>query len=113
MLDRGSTKFTLSSAQADAINRAIRQLNLPWERLFAEVEKRLDNQLALLALEPDAANRVLRIYAETGSTTEMLAFVRALEESDFLSDVFLVRHEINEADYQPLRFVVEARWPVD
>ena len=113
-LSRIPPQPALSAAQTDAINRAIRQLNLPWERLFAEVEARLDGRTVLLALEPDATNRVLRLHAEAKSAGDMLDFIRALETSTFLDEAILVRHEINEADRnRPLRFVAEARWPAD
>ena len=112
--NRIPARTALSPAQTDTINRAIRQLNLPWERLFFEVESRLNGRIALLALEPDAANRVLRLHAEAKSAEDMLDFVRALETSTFLDEAILVRHEINEADRnRPLRFVAEARWPAD
>lgn len=113
-LSRPSERIALSPVQTDAINRAIRQLNLPWELLFAEIEACIDSQIGLLALEPDASNRILRIHAEAKLADGMLDFVRTLEKSSFLSDAFIVHHEIIETDpNRPLRFIVEARWAVD
>jgi hypothetical protein len=113
-LNQPSERIALSTVQTDAINRAIRQLNLPWDLLFAEVESCVDSQIGLLALEPDALNRMLRIHAETKSADDMFGFIRTLKKSTFLSDAFLVHHEISETDpNRPLRFIVEARWPID
>ena len=113
-LEQASKTTTLSQGQIDAINRAIRQLNLPWEHLFAEIETHLGSRVVLLALEPDASNWILRLQGEAKSVGDMLGFSHALEKSTFFSGAILVRHEINEADRnRPLRFVVEARWPAD
>jgi Tfp pilus assembly protein PilN len=112
--DRVAARSVLSPAQIEAINRAIRQLNLPWDQLFTEVERRLDSRVALLALEPDANRRILRLHGEAKSAEDMLGFVKALGESTFLNDAILARHEVNEADRnRPLRFVAEARWRID
>lgn len=104
-------RVVLSPAGTEAINRAIRQLNLPWEHLFGEIEMRLNSQVALLSLEPDATNRILRIQGEAKSPEDMLDFVNALREPAFLRNATLTRHEVNEADRnRPIRFVVEAQW---
>lgn len=101
----------LTPNKADAINRAIRQLNLPWDHLFAEIEGRLTEHISLLSLEPDAANRVLRIQGEAKSPEDMLDFIAALDDQTFFQDALLIRHEIVESDRnKPIRFIAEARW---
>lgn len=97
--------------QIDAINRVIRQLNLPWEMLFATVEGNLSDRVALLALEPDATSHIVRIQAEAKTPDDMADFVDALANEKNILSATLTRHEINESDRnRPYRFTLEAAW---
>lgn len=97
--------------QVDAINRAIRQMNLPWQSLFAAVEANLSERVGLLSLEPDASNQVLRIQAEAKSPDDMMDFVDVLAGQSLFLSTTLIRHEINESDRnRPYRFTLEATW---
>lgn len=105
---------TVPPNQIDAINRVTRQLNLPWQELFAAVESRLSDQVALLSLEPDASNRILRIQAEARSPDDMMDFVGSLEGENLFVSVNLTRHEINDSDRnRPYRFTLEAAWQTE
>ncbi|WP_308622161.1 PilN domain-containing protein [Massilia sp. Se16.2.3] len=67
--------------------------------------------VALLALEPDAKKRVLRITAEARSSDDMLAYVAALGREEWFGAVTLARHEVQEQDpNRPVRFQVDAEW---
>ena len=104
-------RVTLSPEKTEAINRAIRQLNLPWEDLFAAVESKLNDQISLLSLEPDAANHLLRIQGEAKSADDMLDFVTSLNDKSYFGNASLLRHEIVDNDHnKPIRFIVEASW---
>lgn len=97
--------------QVEAINRAIRQLNLPWQSLFASVETNLSDRVALLSLEPDASNHILKIQAEAKSPDDMMDFIDALAGDSLFLTTYLVRHEVNESDRnRPYRFTLEATW---
>ena len=101
----------LSGPQIEAINRAIRQLNLPWEQIISEVESRLSPEIALLAFEPQAAHQLLRLQGEASSAQAMLDFVGDLEDPAFFRKTALIHHEIDESDpNRPVRFIVEAQW---
>jgi Tfp pilus assembly protein PilN len=98
-------------AQADAVNAAVLQLNLPWRALHDAVQSATPAAIALLALEPDAKRRSLRITAEAKSSDDMIAYVERLRGQDGFGAVALVRHEINEQDpNRPIRFQVDAAW---
>jgi Tfp pilus assembly protein PilN len=98
-------------AQADAVNAAVLQLNLPWRALHDAVQSATPAAIALLALEPDAKRRSLRITAEAKSSDDMIAYVVRLRGQDGFGAVALVRHEINEQDpNRPIRFQVDAAW---
>jgi Tfp pilus assembly protein PilN len=97
--------------EAAAVNGAISQLNLPWRALHDAVRAATPSNIALLALEPDAKKRVLRITAEAKNSDDMLAYVAALGQVTLFGTVTLVRHEILEQDpNRPLRFQLDAAW---
>jgi Tfp pilus assembly protein PilN len=100
-----------TEAQAVAVNAAILQLNLPWRSLHDAVRAATPASVALLALEPDAKRRVLRITAEARSSDDMLAYVERMQGQDWFDNVALTRHEINEQDpNRPIRFQLDAQW---
>ncbi|WP_332861281.1 hypothetical protein [Janthinobacterium svalbardensis] len=102
----------IAPAQAAAVNAAILQLNLPWRDLQDALTSATPPGIALLALEPDARKRVLKITAETTSSDAMVAYIAQLKRQELFGvRVQLLRHEINALDpNQPLRFQLEARW---
>jgi hypothetical protein len=102
----------IAPAQASAVNAAILQLNLPWRDLQDALASATPPAVALLALEPDARKRLLKITAETGSSDAMVAYIAQLKRQElFGTRVQLLRHEINALDpNKPLRFQLEARW---
>ena len=102
----------IAPAQAAAVNAAILQLNLPWRDVQDALATATPPDIALLALEPDARKRVLKITAETKSSDAMVAYVALLKQQElFGTRVQLLRHEINGLDpNKPLRFQLEARW---
>ena len=102
----------IAPAQAAAVNAAILQLNLPWRDLQDALASATPPAIALLALEPDARKRVLKITAETTGSDAMVAYIAQLKQQELFGPrVHLLRHEINELDpNRPLRFQLEARW---
>jgi len=86
-----------------------RQLTLPWGTLFESIEKAATSRVALLGLQPDAAQSVVRITAQSRDLSDALEFVRRLEATRRLRGVHLASHQIQEQDPQrPVRFVVIA-----
>lgn len=103
--------FAVSDAQARAVNDAVMQLNLPWRDLVEAVRAATPGNVALLALEPDAKRRTLRITAEAKNSDDMLAYVARMEEQGWFASSALVRHEIAEQEpNRPLRFQISAQW---
>ena len=101
----------ISDLQAAAVNSAVLQLNLPWRALHDAIGEATPSAIALLALEPDARRRTIKITAETRTSDAMIAYVEALKEQELFTSVALTRHEINELDpNRPLRFQLEAEW---
>lgn len=101
----------VSAAQANAVNSAILQLNLPWPALHEAIGAATPASVALLALEPDPRRHNLKITAETKDADAMIAYVEQLKRQELFGDVVLLRHEINELDpNRPVRFEIDASW---
>lgn len=106
-----STARPISEPQAVAVNAAVMQLNLPWRALQDAVAASTPAAVALLALEPDAKKRTLRISAEARTSDEMIDYVARLKREELFSDVVLTHHEINDQDpNRPIRFELDATW---
>lgn len=101
----------LTEAQANAVNNAIAQLNVPWRDVLDAVEGATPATIGLLALEPDARRNVVRGMAEAKSSGDMIAYIEALKKQGFFDIVILTKHEVNDLDpNRPLRFQFEAQW---
>ncbi|MES2321027.1 MAG: PilN domain-containing protein [Pseudomonadota bacterium] len=101
----------ISDIQAGAVNAVVMQLNLPWRALHDAIGAATPADIALLALEPDARKRSMKITAEARGSDDMIKYVEKLKEQELFAAVTLTRHEINEQDpNRPIRFQIEAEW---
>ena len=101
----------ITEPQAAAVNAAVMQLNLPWRALQDAIDASTPSNIAMLALEPDARKRSMKITAEAKTSDAMISYVEKLKEQELFSSVALSRHEINEQDpARPIRFQIEAEW---
>ena len=97
--------------ELEVARRALRDLALPWEPLFKSVEGSLGRHTALLAIEPDAGRRQLRISGEARNYPAILAFMVRLEKAEVLTGVHLISHELREdVAERPLQFTLVAAW---
>ena len=106
-----ASRASVPEVQANAINAAVMQLNLPWSSLLSALERATPASVALLELEPDARKQRLRGAAETRSSADMLAFIRGLRQQPQFANAVLKRHEFTlQGANQVLRFEFEADW---
>jgi Tfp pilus assembly protein PilN len=92
-------------------NQVVRQMTLPWDRLFRELEVAASKDVALLAVQPDVASRQVRISGEAMSFKAMLDYSRRLEQTGMLGEVVLLGHEVRSQDPQrPVAFSLSAGW---
>lgn len=95
-------------AQANAV---LDQLNLPWEELFDSIEHAATEDIALLSLQPNFANRTLRLNGEAKSMLELLDFVEALEREAVFENVHLLNYKIKQDNpHRPIIFLLHAAW---
>jgi hypothetical protein len=91
----------------DTVNR----LGLPWTKLFAALEGAANEQVALLAIEPDTKTGTVTISGDSKDYLAALTYVLNLSRADTLSRVQLVRHEVKQNDPQrPVWFSISAAW---
>lgn len=108
---QAASKIVVPEAQANAVNAAIAQLNLPWRDLFDALETATPASIALLSVEPDAKKHLLKGTAEAKTGEEMIAYIEQLKKVALFADARLTKHEINDQDpNKPLRFQFEAEW---
>lgn len=95
-------------AQASTI---LDQLNLPWEALFDSIESASTEHIALLSLQPNVGNRMLRISGEARNMSELLDFVEALEREPVFENVHLLNYKIKQDNpHRPILFLLTATW---
>ena len=103
-LPREGAEGELKSAR-----EAVRQLALPWAKLIDSLERASNREVALLHIQPDAQNRVLRLTAETRREELMLEYLRRLGRTGAFADVHLLNHHVREDDpARPIQFSVQA-----
>lgn len=97
--------------EARDANAVIDRLTLPWQGLFAAFEMAGSGDVALIAIEPDAVKRTIRVTAEARNARAMIRYVERLQAAGGLREVTLARHEIQTDDASlPVRFVLTAAW---
>ena len=102
---------TISNEELALARDTVERLGLPWTKLFAALESAANDQVALLAIEPDTKNGTVKITGDSKDYLAALTYVLNLSQSDALSNVQLVRHEVKQSDPQrPVAFSISAAW---
>ena len=105
---RGLPKERLDE-QAKSAEAVVRQLTLPWGSLIGAIEQAATRDVAILQLQPDAEQRVLRLTAEARNRDAMFEYLKRLGGSRELTNVVLVSHQVQRDEpQQPIQFSVQA-----
>jgi hypothetical protein len=88
------------------------RLSLPWDRLFAALEAASNNQIALLAIEPDLDAHSITVSGEAKDYLAALSYVADLsEQRSAFAKVYLQRHELRKSGTErAVAFTVSAAW---
>lgn len=103
-------------AQVQAVNVAIRELNLPISPILHALEPPRDIRVAVLSVETTGRSSTVhassvKIVAEARTGEEMARYVAFVAESKPFTGAYLIGHEIDQASIElPYRFTVEASW---
>lgn len=100
--------------QPEEIKRAnlvLEQMAVPWGVLFSELEATADDELTLLAIQPDVSSRRVRIAGIAASLPVVIRFVTRLEAQPHLVGVHLVEHELRSSSPgKPVAFSIVGSW---
>ena len=108
---KSTMDVTQLAAEIKHANDIIRQLNLPWDKLFLALESTPNNQVALLGIQPDARKQLIHISGEAKNLETILDYLAQLRGQETLAQIALSSHEIKMQDPdQPVRFSLSAKW---
>jgi len=100
-----------AAARALAGRQVAMALERPWDDLLAAMELRPSADVALLAVEPSALKRTVRITAEARSPQAMLQHLAMLQTDGRLASVWLVSHQRQpQAPGNPWRYQIQGTW---
>lgn len=86
-------------------------LAFPWPSLFRQLEAAAIDDVAILAIQPDARKRQLRINAEAKDYDAVTAYIAMLGSQPRLQNVHLLKHQVEvDAKQQPVAFSIGADW---
>jgi len=95
--------------ESRAAEAVVRQLSVPWATLIAAIEQTATKDVAILQLQPDVEQGLLRLTAEARRRDAMFEYLRRLSAAKGLAEVHLVSHQVQETDPQrPIQFAVHA-----
>jgi Tfp pilus assembly protein PilN len=101
-------RIVLPKEQILEFNRITRHLNTPWANIFAVLERHVPAEVALIAIEPDAYRRTVRITAESRSLDDLMAYAADLRQDAAVSRVSPLEHDTaTQQPAAPLRMVLE------
>ncbi len=100
-------------AEVKDANEVLSQLSLPWVALFKDIEASQQQQVALLAIVPDAPRRVIKISGEARDLSAVLGYLRNLQKAKSLKSVYLQNHQVElRTAEKPVHFTILASWAV-
>ena len=109
--DRRATSVPLErlEEQVKVAETAVRQLTLPWATLIEVLEDATMKDVAVLQVQPEAQQRLLRITAEARNHKAMLQYQSNLAAASVFENVHLLNHQVQLDDPQkPLQFSIQA-----
>ncbi|MDD5298627.1 MAG: hypothetical protein PHU46_17125 [Rhodocyclaceae bacterium] len=90
--------------------RALAQFAAPWESMFAAVERRRTEDIALVGLTAEQGSRELVLKGEARSIEGLKVFVDGLSQEAAFEQVSLAGHKPLETTGKIVLFEVRARW---
>jgi hypothetical protein len=98
----------LSQEHRAAVNAVVDQLNISWHQVFEQLEDATPDNIALLSIEPDGKNSVIKFQAEAKSLDSLLLYASSLENRGLFGQLNYSKHETFEQDpNKPIRLSFE------
>ena len=99
-----------SAEELAAARETVQRLSTPWDKLFGALESAADEQVALLAIQPDPRAGTVVISGDSKDYLAALTYVLNLSRAGALSHVQLARHEVKKDPQKTVAFSVSAEW---
>jgi Tfp pilus assembly protein PilN len=101
----------LLAQEVGRANAVLASLTLPWDAMFGELESAANANVGLLAIQPDASGRQVRLAGEARNFEELLAYVARLESTAGFANVLLATHELKPGGAErSVAFTLTADW---
>lgn len=92
-------------------NEVLRRLSVPWESLFQAVESSGNQNITLLAIEPDIEKLQVKISGEAKNFNALMKYITHLQGQPVFGSVYLQNHDVQQQDPdKPVRFSLLAAW---
>ena len=92
-------------------NAVLASLTLPWDAMFGELESAANANVGLLAIQPEASGRQVRLAGEARTFEELLAYIARLEATPGFANVLLATHELKPGGAgRSVAFTLTADW---
>lgn len=89
----------------------LRQINLPWEALFDSLEYSVSKEIALLSVQPNVANRAIRVAGEARNLAALTDFVEAIEREEVFENAYVINYKVKQENpHRPIAFSVATTW---
>ncbi len=112
--NRGHSPQSVAGLDSQNAEKTVRELGTPWSQLLAQLETAssdTENDVAVLAVEPDHAKHRVKVTAEARDLERALSYVQRLRKAPNLRYPMLDSHELRTEDKDhPVRFQVSAEW---
>lgn len=103
-----------SAELAQEVNNAndvLRHLTVPWDSLFRALESSGNQNITLLAIEPDIEKQQVKIVGEAKNFNAVMNYVMHLQGQSVFGSVYLQNHDVQQQDPdRPVRFSLLAAW---
>jgi len=99
-----------SAEEGKALRQTIGLIRIDWEKFYRSIDAATGEDVALLAIRPNATGKTVQISGEARDMAAALAFVEALRREP-LDKAVLISHQIKQSDpQQPITFEIAATW---
>ena len=106
--DRNAAQLT---QEVNNANEVLRRLTVPWESLFQALESSGNQNITLLAIEPDIEKQQVKIKGEAKDFQSIVNYITHLQGQAVFGAVYLQNHDVQQQDPdKPVRFSLLAAW---
>lgn len=92
-------------------NEVLQKINLPWEALFDSLEYAVSKEIALLSVQPNVANRTIRITGEARNLAALTDFVEVIEREEVFENAYVLNYKVKQENpYRPIAFSLTTTW---